>query len=110
MKSFPRMDHLPGFWDQSSWANDKWDEFLRRKERDGRFKNWLDQWWHRWWGRVRSREAWERREAKQWENGSGTGAYDFTKDDYNQRKGAGDSTGAAALKHNAQLRRKEFLA
>ncbi len=101
------MTHLPGFWDSDNWADDKWAVFQARQAKASRFRRWLDQFLHRWMARVLSRAWWERREAGQWP--SGTGSYDPCLDHFHWLRGARCKSEAAALRHNARLRRPEFL-
>ena len=104
---YPPMAHLPGFWSDANWADDKWAEFQRRQERDSRFKRWFDQFIHRRMGQFLSRAWWERRETKQWP--SGTGSYDPCLDHYHWLLGAGLKNEAGTLRYNARLRRPAFL-
>jgi hypothetical protein len=101
------MEHLPGFWDDANWDDAKWAEFLRRAEKKGRAREWLDQLLHRCMGRWCSREWWEARERTQWP--SGTGAYDPCIDHYNWLLGAKCYDEASALRESALERRPEWV-
>jgi hypothetical protein len=102
------MGHLPGFWDDVMWADDKWAEYQSRHSRPGaKIAERFDQVLHQLMGRFMSREKWKEREAKQWP--SGTGAYDACMDEYHYLIGRGRSTKAKALRDEARSRRPEFL-
>lgn len=110
VESLPDTSHLPGFWDDENWDNWCWAAYqIRRRSFWARLKNHFAQIGHWWMGQTMSLREWRAREAKQWENGSETGAYDFCEDHWWWLKGARLSKEAADLRKEARLRRPEFL-